>query len=151
MKQRGFEVVKAYRGKNIHLPQRKTACSAGYDIEAAEDCILVPGRVTVVPTGLKAYMQDDEVLGLHIRSGLSIKHALSFVNGEGIIDADYYDNPANEGHIMAAIFNHGTEPVVVGPGTRIAQGIFYRYLTADGDIAGNGAVRKGGFGSTGVD
>ena len=54
MKQRGFEVVTAYAGQGIALPQRKTAASAGYDLAAAADTVLSPGRVTLVPTGLKA-------------------------------------------------------------------------------------------------
>ena len=56
MKQRGFEVVRAYADQGIRLPQRKTAASAGYDMEAAEAVTLAPHQVTVVPTGLKAYM-----------------------------------------------------------------------------------------------
>ena len=53
---RGFEVVKAYEAADIHLPKRKTAASAGYDIEAAEAVDLPPHQVTLVPTGLKAYI-----------------------------------------------------------------------------------------------
>ena len=149
MRTRGFEVVSAYEGKGVRLPARKTAMSAGYDIEAAEDVVLPPHRVTLVPTGLKAYMGPDEYLGLHVRSGFSVRHGISCVNDEGIIDADYYGNEDNEGHIMLALINHGDEPVEVKKGTRVAQGIFYRYLTADGDEAGCGAKRGGGLGSTG--
>lgn len=149
MKIRGFEIITEYRGQQIHLPMRKTASSAGYDIEAAEDRKLMPGEVTFVPTGLKAYMLPDEYLGLHIRSGFSIKNAVSFVNSQGIIDADYYNNPENEGHIMVAVMNHGKKSISVKKGMRIAQGIFYKYLTADGDAAGEGEKRQGGFGSTG--
>ncbi len=149
MRERGFEVVSAYINNNISLPKRKTAASAGYDIESAEEIILEPGKVTLVPTGLKAYMQADEYLGLHVRSGFSIKNVISCINSQGIIDADYYNNPDNEGHIMVPLINHGTDRVVVEKGMRIAQGIFYRYLTIDGDSAGIGAKRIGGMGSTG--
>lgn len=149
LRKRGFEVVSAYGDKNIRLPQRKTAMSAGYDIEAAAEVLLAPHQVTLVPTGLKAYMGADEYLGIHVRSGFSIKNMVSCVNDEGIIDADYYNNEENEGHIMIALFNHGDMPITVRPGTRIAQGIFYRYLTVDDDSAGNGEKRSGGFGSTG--
>lgn len=131
------------------MPVRKTAASAGYDLQAAEDVILLPHAVTIVPTGLKAYMQQDEYLGLHVRSGFSIKNKISCINNQGIIDADYYNSPGNEGHIMVPLINHGEEPVQVAKGMRIAQGIFYRYLTVDGDAAGQGAQRTGGFGSTG--
>ena len=149
MKTRGFEIVTAYTDKGVALPMRKTACSAGYDLSAAEDVSLAPHRVTPVPTGLKAYMQPDEYLGIHVRSGFSIRNLVSCVNGEGIIDADYYDNADNEGHIFVALINLGDSPVQIAKGTRIAQGIFYRYLTVDGDTAGAGDVRSGGLGSTG--
>lgn len=148
-KKRGFEIVSKYKDAGIELPVRKTAASAGYDLQAAEDVILLPHAVTIVPTGLKAYMQQDEYLGLHVRSGFSIKNKISCINNQGIIDADYYNSPGNEGHIMVPLINHGEEPVQVAKGMRIAQGIFYRYLTVDGDAAGQGAQRTGGFGSTG--
>ena len=69
---RGFEIAKGFEDKNINLPVRKTKYSAGYDIEAAEDTV-VPSfkkgmNPTLVKTGLKAYMQDDEVLMLYNRS-----------------------------------------------------------------------------------
>lgn len=148
-RQRSFEIVSKYKDAGIELPVRKTAASAGYDLQAAEDVILLPHAVTIVPTGLKAYMQQDEYLGLHVRSGFSIKNKISCINNQGIIDADYYNSPGNEGHIMVPLINHGEEPVQVTKGMRIAQGIFYRYLTVDGDAAGQGAQRTGGFGSTG--
>lgn len=105
------------------------------------------GRVTLVPTGLKAYMQEDEYLGIHIRSSMAIKHGLSLINGQGIIDADYYNNSDNEGHIMIPVMNHGKTAVKIDKGTRIAQGIFVNYLKADDDQAQS--VRTGGMGSTG--
>ena len=65
------------------------------------------------------------------------------------VDADYYNNEENEGHIFIALWNRGTQPAVIEAGERIAQGIFQKYLTADDDMAGAGARRQGGFGSTG--
>jgi dUTP pyrophosphatase len=144
---RGFEIVSAYVGKEIHLPVRKTAKSAGYDIEAAEQVVLAPHTVTVVPTGLKAYMEGDEYLGIHIRSGISIKKGLMLVNSVGIIDSDYYNNPDNEGHIMIAYYNTKDVPYTIEKGERIGQGIFTKYLATTGDAASG--ERLGGFGSTG--
>lgn len=148
MKKRGFEVISKYAGK-VELPTRKTGCSAGYDLASAEDVVLLPHKVTIVPTGLKAYMQNDEYLGLHVRSGISIKNNISCINNVGIVDADYYGNAENEGHIMVPLINHGDEPFTISRGMRVAQGIFYKYLTVDGDEAGVGEAREGGFGSTG--
>ncbi|MCR5175607.1 MAG: dUTP diphosphatase [Anaerovibrio sp.] len=149
-RKRGFEVVGAFAAQDINLPRRKTGGSAGYDIEAATDTVLEPGKVVLVPTGLKAYMAPDEYLGIHVRSGISIKNTVSCINSQGIIDSDYYNNPDNEGHIMVPLINHGNKEFFISKGTRIAQGIFYKYLTVDGDDAGAGSERKGGFGSTGV-
>lgn len=148
MRKRGFEVVSYYKGKGINLPSRKTEKSAGYDIEAAEDVTIPPHGVGRVPTGLKAFMADDEYLGIHIRSGISFKHTLSLVNDTGIIDADYYNNPDNEGHIVIGIINLSDREVTIRKGERIAQGIFSKYLLVDNDSAGG--KRKGGLGSTGI-
>ena len=93
-------------------------------------------------------MQDDEYLGVHIRSSIAVKKHISLVNNQGIIDADYYNNADNEGHIMLALLNMGTEPVALAKNERVAQGIFYKYLVADGDADIDKAVRGGGFGST---
>ena len=149
MRLRGFEIISSYKNTYVSLPIRKTQYSAGYDISAAEDAILRPGTVTLIPTGLKAYMGSDEYLGIHIRSGLSIKNHLSLINGQGIIDADYYNNADNEGHILIALYNYNTQNILIDKGTRIAQGIFYKYLVTDGDEKSLPATRTGGFGSTG--
>ncbi|MBQ5758854.1 MAG: dUTP diphosphatase [Schwartzia sp.] len=148
MKMRSFEIVTSFLDKNINIPVRKTARSAGYDIEAAETVEVAPGAMVKIATGLKAYMQDDEYLGIHIRSSLGINKQLMLANSQGVIDADYYNNPDNEGHIIIAIRNMGDEPVIILKGDRIAQGIFYRYLIADDDTAAGSRV--GGFGSTGI-
>ncbi len=149
MKKRGFAVLSTYQAAGIVLPQRKTTASAGYDLAAAQTVVIEPQTVALVPTGLKAYMQPQEYLGIHIRSGLSIKKKLMLINGQGVIDADYYDNPDNEGHILIAVFNAGRASVTIEAGERIAQGVFYQYLLADDD-AGTPVRREGGFGSTGA-
>lgn len=143
---RRFAPIAAYAGK-VRLPERKTARSAGYDLAAAADVVLEPGKVALVPTGLKAYMEPDEVLLLTIRSSLAVKRGLMLANGVGVIDADYADNPENEGHIQVAMVNLGSSPVHLAKGERVAQGIFVKYLTTDDDQAAG--VRTGGFGSTG--
>ncbi|MFZ5813767.1 MAG: dUTP diphosphatase [Bacillota bacterium] len=146
MAERRFAPIAAYAGK-VRLPARKTAHSAGYDLEAAEDVRLEPGRVTLIPTGLKAYMEEGDVLLLAIRSSIAVKRGLMLANGIGVIDADYADNPENEGHILVAVANPGSQPVQIQKGERIAQAIFTRYLTTVDDAASG--QRLGGIGSTG--
>ena len=150
MRTRGFEVVTLYESSGVHLPERKTGASTGYDFAAAESVEIAPGEGKLVPTGVKAYMQENEVLLVYIRSSAAFKKHLMLMNGVAVIDADYYGNADNEGHIIVPLYNYGKEPVHIAAGERIAQGIFTRYLTADGDAAGCGAARGGGFGSTGT-
>ena len=92
--------------------------------------------------------QDDEYLGIHIRSSLAFKKNLNLVNSQGVIDADYYNNEDNEGHIMIGLINFGDEDVEITKGMRIAQAIFYKFLTID-DEKNVDTIRSGGFGSTG--
>ena len=148
MRIRGFEKVAKYADVDFPMPERKTELSAGYDFCLPEEVTLEPGKLQLVPTGVKAYMQPGEWLGMHIRSSMAVKKRLMLVNNVGIIDADYYNNPDNEGHIMLALLNMGENPVTLPKGERLAQGMSYNYLTADGDEKVSKAVRGGGFGST---
>ena len=146
---RGFEVAKGFENANINLPIRKTKYSAGYDIEAAEDCIIPAfkkgDKPTLVKTGLKAYMQDDEMLLLYNRSSNPGKRGLVLANGVGVVDKDYYGNPDNDGAIMFAFFNLKKEDIEIKKGDAIGQAIFQKYLVTDDDIASG--ERLGGFGS----
>lgn len=147
MSERRFAPVTTYAG-TVTVPQRKTARSAGYDLAAAESVQIPAGQVRLVPTGLKAYMGESEVLILSIRSSLAAKRSLALANGIGVIDSDYADNPENEGHILVAIHNFGPGTAGIAAGERIAQGIFLPYLVTTDDQAGGD--RTGGFGSTGT-
>lgn len=147
---RGFEIAKGFEEKGIHLPVRKTKYSAGYDVEAGEDCT-IPSfkkgmKPTLVKTGIKAYMQDDEVLILANRSSNPGKKGLILANSIGVVDKDYYGNPDNDGHIMFAFFNIKEEDIEIKKGDCIGQAIFQKYYTVDEDNAEG--KREGGFGST---
>lgn len=147
---RGFEIVEAYKNKKINLPVRKTNHSAGYDIEAAEDITIKPYqpgiKPTLVPTGIKAYLNSDEFLLLANRSS-GPKKGLILANGIGVIDADYYNNIENEGHIYFQFFNHTDKAITIKKGDAIGQVIFQKYLTIDNEKENNNK-RTGGFGST---
>lgn len=142
---RGFEKVSGY--EYVNLPQRKTKQSAGYDIESAVNVVINPGETKLIPTGIKVYMDENEWLGIYIRSSLAIKYGLVLANSVAVIDSDYYNNPDNEGHIMLPIRNVSGMPYTVKKGDRIAQGIFHRYYKVDNDSADGD--RTGGIGSTG--
>ena len=147
---RGFEIAKGFENEEINLPERKTRCSAGYDIESAEDCVIPafkPGiKPTLIKTGIKAYMPDNEYLMLCNRSSNPKKKGLILSNSVGIVDADYYGNVDNDGAIMFAFYNVFAEDVEIKKGDIIGQAIFQKYEIVDGDNAEE--ERVGGFGST---
>ncbi|WP_409021548.1 dUTP diphosphatase [Dellaglioa sp. P0083] len=177
MKTRGFEIVTKYAGK-IDLPVRSTTTSAGYDLAAAEDFTLpsiwksgflkvlwlIRHRESVaeeelvqankilkpylIPTGIKAYMLDNEFLLLANRSSSPLKRGLILPNGIGVIDSDYYNNKKNEGEIFIQIINFSLKDQIVKKGDRIGQGIFMPYLTVDNEKV-TATKRIGGFGSSG--
>ena len=148
--QRGFEIAKGWEHKDINLPIRKTKGAAGYDFEAAEDTLIPSFKnkniPTLIPTGIKAYMLDDEVLYLYNRSSNPKKKGLVLANSVGVIDKDYYGNPDNDGHIMFAFYNVLDEDILIKKGEAIGQGVFSKYLVVDDDNAIG--ERIGGFGST---
>ena len=142
----GYETLQP----NFNLPTRKTAKSAGFDFECIETITIPPykpgDKPVLVPTGVKCKMQDDEYLMLVNRSSNPKKKNLVIPNSMGIIDADYYGNPDNDGEMMFAFYNLGTEPVTIEKGYAIGQGIFCKYYVTDDDNATG--KRLGGFGST---
>jgi dUTP pyrophosphatase len=180
---------------DIPLPKRSTEFSAGYDISIIHPYVYklitekdmnisdawglvkeedgpifyLPQDKTnyVFPTGIKVKIPYDkkEFLALYIRSSIGIKQGITLSNQTGIIDADYYNNPDNEGHIMVALtiperlipdkepslftteYNKARYLQFDGPTLRICQGIFLPYETVIDDDVSN--KRIGGIGSTG--
>ena len=145
---RGFEVVSYIDATKVLIPQRQTEKSAGYDLASIEDIIIPPKTIAFVKTGLKVKLEDYEVLLVYARSSLGVKKQLIMSNGVGVIDADYYNNPSNEGHIMVPLYNMSEVAVEIKAFERVAQGIFQTYLKTDNDQPVS-RLRDGGFGSSG--
>ena len=171
-----FEKISKFKDVDLPLPVRKTAESAGYDFVVAEDILIPPyqhlvekinlyrpkttptleeaaaaikaanAKVTLVPTGMKCKLDPGTYLELSVRSSCPLKHWLVLGNAVGIIDADYYNNPDNEGHIFFQIINLAPFPIQLKRGDAIGQGIIKSYLTTEDDNATG--ERIGGFGST---
>lgn len=128
--------------KNITLPARATVGSAGYDFSLPMD-VQLSCESTLIPTGIRARMDDGWVLVIFPRSGLGTKYRFALDNTVGVIDSDYfYAN--NEGHIMVKA--HVADQLDLARGTNFVQGIFLPYGVACNDCATE--QRHGGFGST---
>lgn len=133
---------------SIKLPVRATGRSAGYDFFIPATITIFAGEQADCLTGVKCRLDDNAVLLIDIRSSMGIKRGLSIANTIGVIDADYYNNPVNEGHIHIVLKNNSDTDVTLEAGTRVAQGIIIPYLITEDDAAHGG--REGGIGSTGV-
>ena len=103
-------------------------------------------KPTLVPTGVKCHLEPGYYLELSVRSSTPLKHWLILANSVGIIDADYCDNPDNEGEIFFQLINLSPYPIQLRKGDIVGQGIIKRYHVTDDDAAKG--ERTGGFGST---
>ena len=86
------------------------------------------------------------MLLLFPRSSLGFKYFTRLANTIGVVDADYYNNEGNEGHIFIKIRNEGESTLHISAGEAFAQGVIIPYLTMDNDDSSN--IRKGGIGSS---
>ena len=147
---RGFERVAdwavKYNNNNVPMPVRSTSKAAGYDFFSPVQITIAPHSHECVFTNMKFVCEDDEFLMLCNRSSFG-KRGMSLANGVGIIDADYYGNPTNDGNLGFLLKNNTDQPITIEQNEKIGQGIFMKYLIADDDNATG--TRTGGFGSTG--
>lgn len=103
---------------------------------------------TLVHTGIKASMENDEVLELYNRSSNPKKLGLVLANGVGVVDSDYFENKDNDGEIMFAFYNFKPWAVTLKVGDKVGQGVFKKYLRPEKGLVINDENRDGGFGST---
>lgn len=95
------------------LPEYASEGCAGADLRASERVTLAPGGRAAVSTGVRLAIPPGHVGLIWPRSGLAVRHGLDTL--AGVIDSDY------RGEVKVALVNHGTEPVTLEPGDRIAQ------------------------------
>ena len=103
-------------------------------------------KIPLVSTGMKCHLESGQYLELSVRSSTPLKHWLIMGNSVGIIDADYCDNPDNEGEIFFQLINLSPFAIQLKRGDKIGQGIIKTYGVTDDDSATG--ERLGGFGST---
>ena len=133
--------------QDVTLPEFHTPGSVGFDLAAAEDVIIAPDEITMIPTGLVIETPPGFALVIASRSSAPRKFGISPPHGIGIIDQDY-SGPEDEIRIL--VRNFTAHSVSIPKGTRIAQGMFVRAEQArfvESDLSSNAS--RGGFGSTG--
>ncbi len=144
-------IIRLDNAKGLDLPAYETSGSAGMDLRAAvpEDrqIVLLPGRRTLVPTGLVFEIPHGFEVQIRPRSGLAFKNGITCLNTPGTIDSDY------RGEIKVLLINLGEDDFRIERGMRIAQAIFAPVVqpTIEERSAISETARgAGGFGSTGT-
>lgn len=133
-----------------YIPSYETEGSAGADLRAwlpEGPVTLLPGERRLIPTGLFVELPPGIEAQIRARSGLSIKHGITMMNGVGTVDSDY------RGEWNVPLVNLGQEAYTILDGDRIAQMVLARYEQAEFRLTDeiNETERgAGGFGSTGV-
>ena len=127
--------------------QDYTAPKLPYDLSNLKEVVKSTRlQPTLVPTGVKCQLDEGHYLEISMRSSTPLNAWLILANGIGIIDADYYNNPSNEGEIFFQVINLSPVDIMLNKGDKIGQGIIKKYIVADDDTAEG--ERTGGFGST---
>lgn len=131
----------------VPLPAYATDDAAGFDLAAAHDVVIPPGRIVLVRTGLVIEVPSGHCLAIVARSSTPLKRGLLVANGVGIVDPDY-SGPDDE--VMIQVLNITAAEVGVRRGDRLAQGIIlpaprvhWHEVTEIRDVT------RGGFGATG--
>ena len=131
----------------IALPTYGTDEAAGFDLAAAHDVRVPPGRIVLVRTGLVIQVPTGHCLGIFARSSTPLKRGLMIPNGVGVVDPDY-SGPHDE--VMVQVLNFTNSEVQVTRGDRLAQGIVLPAPRVSWyEVTEIADVTRGGFGSTG--
>lgn len=135
--------------KDLPIPQYMTSGSAGMDLYAnvTETTIINPMQIKIIPTGISIALPQNYEAQIRPRSGLALKHGISFVNTPGTIDSDY------RGEINVIMINFGSEPFTINRGDRIAQMVINKIEIPEiieVDELDKTQRDRGGFGSTGL-
>lgn len=127
------------------LPNYATEGSSGLDIRSNETITIGPMERALVSTGLFVEIPKGHEGQLRARSGLSIKHGITLINGVGTIDSDY------RLELKVPVINLGALPYSIGLGDKIAQLVIAKYEKVTLEVVDqlSETERNGGFGSTG--
>ncbi|MDB5179885.1 MAG: dut, Deoxyuridine 5-triphosphate nucleotidohydrolase [Candidatus Saccharibacteria bacterium] len=136
--------------ENATLPEYQTNQAAAMDIHACldEPMTVEPMERCMIPTGLAFEIPEGYEMQIRARSGLSIKHGITMVNGVGTIDADY------RGELSVLMINLSKETFTIEPDMRVAQLLISKFEKVSWQLAEDlSETTRGaaGFGSTGFD
>lgn len=142
-----FKKIKIKRfDKELPLPEYKTAGAAGFDMVARENVIIEPNTVGYVPLNVAIETPKDHFFIVAARSSTH-KLGLLPIHGIGIGDPDFR---GDEDEYKMPLLNFTKKQVKVNRGTRVAQGLFVKFIKASWhEVPKMRSKTRGGFGSTG--
>ena len=132
--------------KGLPLPEYKTKGAAAFDLLARETTKIKSGTIGYVPLNVAVKPPRDHFFLLAARSSTH-KSGLMPVHGIGIGDPDFCGD--NDEYKMP-FYNFVKKTVTVEKGTRVAQGMFVKFIKAGWkEVNQMKGKTRGGFGSTG--
>lgn len=124
---RGFEAVSRMKeeGLKVYYPSRWNKRVGYYNMyyPYKNSLTIQSGQSKTIKSGLKVYMQTDEILAIFAPLG----NLLNWVTG------DIYNRPSDEGEICVTIKNEGTQTLIIKQGDVYARCKFEKCLPADYD------------------
>jgi dUTP pyrophosphatase len=139
-----FIELKRIGNHELPLPGYGSSEAAGADLSAVSGVEILPGDRAVIPTGFAWSIWPGYVGLVWPRSGLAVRSGVDVL--AGVIDSDY------RGEVCVILINHGSEPVTIKSGDRVAQLVIQRcsqIATKEVDELAGTERGSGGFGSTG--
>jgi dUTP pyrophosphatase len=134
--------------QGIPLPSYAHDGDAGLDLLSSEDVTLSPGERVLIGTGIAVAIPEGYAGFVQPRSGLALRHGLTFVNSPGLIDSHY------RGEIRVIALNvDAVQPIEIRRGDKIAQLVVQpvaRCVLVEAEELNPTARGEGGFGSTGL-
>lgn len=118
----------------------------GMDIRSRYEYTLKPGEYKLIKTGIKLAIPKGYGGFVYPRSGLALKHGITVLNADGVIDPGY------RGELGVILINHSDKNFEIDKDDRIAQLIIHKVFDIEWqevDSLTDSERSEGGFGHTG--
>lgn len=148
------DALRSVSFENVSEEINSSFPSSGFSIEQKHGKYLLktntkilvsPNRPFTFPIGLKAKFEDGEWLGATVND--IYKKQMIFANLTPVIDADYYNNPKNEGLIFVGLVNITDEELVIKEHSVICEFWAKPFYLLSNEVPPEQS-RSGGIGST---
>lgn len=125
------------------LPKYSEPGAACFDLFCRETVTIKPHKLGAVRQNFALQIPSGHALLIFSRSSTPIKKGLMLANGVGVIDEFYH---GDDDEVMTFFLNVTDEPVTIGAGERIAQGMIIKTESVNWrEVASMDAGGHGGY------